>query len=79
MLKTINSPYLCNRLTDFDEIWHDDAYWPPYSGKAAKILNFWKYTMAAAAMLKITKKSRYIRNGLTDLYEIWYAGAKWVS
>jgi len=35
--------------------------------------------MAAAAMLKITKKSRYIRNGLTDLYEIWYAGAKWVS
>jgi len=21
------SPYLCNRLTDFDEIWHDDAYW----------------------------------------------------
>jgi len=21
------SPYLCNRLTDFDEIWLDDAYW----------------------------------------------------
>ena len=22
MLKTVKSPYLCNRLTDFDEIWH---------------------------------------------------------
>ena len=35
--------------------------------------------MAAAAILKITQKSRYLRNGLTDLYEIWYADAKWVS
>jgi len=26
--KTVKSPYLCNRLTDFDEIWQDDAYWP---------------------------------------------------
>jgi len=24
-LKTVKSPYLGNRLTDFDEIWHDDA------------------------------------------------------
>jgi len=35
--------------------------------------------MAAAAILKITQKSRYLRNGFTDLYEIWYGGAKWVS
>ena len=27
--KTVKSPYLCNRLTDFDEIWHSDTYWPP--------------------------------------------------
>ena len=27
--KNVKSPYLCNRLTDFDEIWRDDAYWPP--------------------------------------------------
>ena len=33
--------------------------------------------MVAAAISKITKKSRYLRNGLTDLYEIWYADAKW--
>ena len=26
--KTVMSPYLCNRLTDFDEIWYSDAYWP---------------------------------------------------
>jgi len=25
--KTVKSPYLCNRLTDFDEIWHSDVYW----------------------------------------------------
>jgi len=35
--------------------------------------------MAAAAVLKITKKSPYFRNGLTDLYEIWSVDAKWVS
>ena len=29
ILKTVKSPYLCSRSTDFDEIWHDDAYWPP--------------------------------------------------
>ena len=28
ILKTVKSPYLCNRLTDFDEIWHVDADWP---------------------------------------------------
>jgi len=25
ILKTVKSPYLRNRLTDFDEIWHADA------------------------------------------------------
>jgi len=28
-MKTVKSPYLRNRLTDFDEIWHSDADWPP--------------------------------------------------
>jgi len=27
ILKTVKSPYLSNRLTNFDEIWH--GYWPP--------------------------------------------------
>jgi len=26
--KTVKSPYLCNRLTEFDEIWYSDACWP---------------------------------------------------
>ena len=26
--KNIKSPYLCSCLTDFDEFWHTDAYWP---------------------------------------------------
>jgi len=34
ILRNVKSPYLCSRLTDFDEIWHDDAQWP------VKILNF---------------------------------------
>jgi len=31
ILKTVKSPYLRNRLTDVDEIWHADADWP-YTG-----------------------------------------------
>jgi len=27
-MRTVKSPCVCNRVTDFDEIWHDDAYWP---------------------------------------------------
>ena len=43
ILKTVKSPYLCSRLTDFDEIWHNDAHWPPIaerppSGKSQKSL-----------------------------------------
>jgi len=26
--KIVKSPYLCNHLTDFDEIWQDDTHWP---------------------------------------------------
>ena len=36
VLKTVKSPYLCNRLTDFDEIWHDGAYWPPTAKRPLK-------------------------------------------
>jgi len=28
-MKTVKSPYLRNRLTDFDEVCHGDADWPP--------------------------------------------------
>ena len=29
ILKTVKPTYICNRLTGFDEIWHNDAYWSP--------------------------------------------------
>ena len=78
ILKTVKSPYLCNRLTDFDEIWHDDAYWP---STAERPLKFWifenlKWRQPPSGK---SQKSWYLRNGLTDHYEIWYADANWVS
>ena len=36
ILKTVKSPYLLNSLTDFDEIWHDDAHWPPTADRPLK-------------------------------------------
>jgi len=78
MLKTVNSPYLCNRLTDFDKIWHDDAYWPRTEERPLKFRIFENSRWRQPPRRK-SQKSRYIRNGLTDLYEIWYADAEWVS
>jgi len=40
ILKTVKSPYLCNCLTDFDEIWHDDAHWPPAADRPLKFRIF---------------------------------------
>ena len=78
ILTTVKSPYLCSRLTDFDEIWHDDAYWPSTAQRPLKFRIFknsrWRQPQSGKS-----QKSRYLRNGLTDHYEIWYADAKWVS
>ena len=77
ILKTVKSPYLRNRLTDFYEIWHCDANWP-VRGQTVKISNFSKTKMAAAAILKITKIAifsqqleRSLRN-LARLYKIGF-------
>ena len=40
--KTVKSPYLRKRLTDFDEIWHDDADWPPTGDRPLKFRIFQK-------------------------------------
>jgi len=40
ILKTVKSPYVCNRLTDFDEIWHGHAYWPPTAERPLKFQIF---------------------------------------
>jgi len=34
--KTVKSPYISNRLTDFDEIWNCDANWLPTGDRPLK-------------------------------------------
>jgi len=50
-MKTVKSPYLRNRLIDFDEIWHGGADWPR-QGHTVKISNFSKNNMAVVVILK---------------------------
>ena len=40
ILRTVKSPYLCSRLTDFDEIWHNDAYRPRTAERPLKFRIF---------------------------------------
>jgi len=40
--KTVKSPYLSNRLIDFDEIWHTGAGWPDTGGRSLKFPIFQK-------------------------------------
>jgi len=66
------------KSTDFDEIWHEDAYWPHTAERPLKFRIFensrWRQPPSGKS-----QKSRYLRKGLTDLNEIWYTDAKWVS
>jgi len=50
ILKTIKLPYLCNCLTDFDEIWHGGAHWSPDH------TNIWQSYMADSRNLENKKK-----------------------
>ena len=63
--KTVKSPYLCNRLTDFDEIWQDDAYFPPTADRPLKFRIFENSRWRRPSSWK-SQKSRYLRSGLTD-------------
>ena len=38
--KTVKTPYLCNRLTDFDEIWQGDANSPLTADRPLKFRIF---------------------------------------
>ena len=79
-MKTVKSPYLRNRLTDFDETWHGDADWPPDRGHTVKISNFFKKKQDGGGRhLEKQHKSRYRNNGLAGLHEIWHDYAKSVS
>jgi len=59
ILKTVKSPYLCNRLTDFDKIWHNDAYWPPTAERPLKFRMF-EYLRWRQPPSGKSQKSRYL-------------------
>jgi len=73
--KTVESPYLCNRLTHFNEIWHDGAYWPLTVDRPLKFRIFENPRWRRSPSWKITKL-RYLYNGLTDLYKMWYGATE---
>jgi len=77
-MKTVKSPYLRNRLTDFDKIWHVDADWPPTEETPLKF-RIIKKQDGGGRHLEKPHKSRYHNNGLADLHEIWHDYAKSVS
>jgi len=76
--KTVKLPYLCNRLTDFDENWHDDADWPLQWDISLKFSIFPKPRWQGRHLEK-SQKLRYHSIGLADLCEIWHDYAEWVS
>ena len=78
ILKTVKSPYLSNRLTDFDEIWHADADWPPTGDRSLKFSIFQKKD-GGGRYLQEPHKSRYHNKESTDLREIWHDYAKCVT
>ena len=65
--KPVKSPYISNRLTDFDEIWHDGADWPP-TGDILLKFEFFKNQDSGGRHLEKPQKSRYHSNGLADLH-----------
>jgi len=54
-IKNVKSPHILNSLTDFDEIRHGDAYWPPSENRPLKFRIFDNLRTAAVAILKVTK------------------------
>ena len=74
ILKTVKSPYLRNRFTDFDEIWYVDTDWLLTHRWN---FEFFKNQDGNGRRIEKSQKSRKnLRNGFTDLYKIWYFSAK---
>jgi len=68
---------LHNFLTDFDEIWHNDTYWPRTAGRLLKFRIFENPRWLWQPSWK-SQKLQYLSNNLTDLHEIMYCDAKLV-
>jgi len=78
-IKKVRLPYLSNRSTDFDEIWHGDAYLCPLTYYRPLKFRIFENPRWRRLPCWKSQKSRYFRNGLTDLQEISRDDAKWVS
>jgi len=59
ILKTVNSTYFCNLLTDFYEMWHNDAYWFLAPDVKFKFVIFDNLLRRTAAILRIEKLLKY--------------------
>ena len=70
ILKTVKSPYLSNRLTDFDEIWHVDADWFPTGDRSLKFSIFPK-NMAVVVIFKTTQIP-ISQQGIDRSSQIWH-------
>jgi len=67
-------PYLLNRLTDLDKIWHSNASGPYTPDRALEITVFTIQDGRQPPFLKI-KQSPYLRNHLIDFDKIWHSDA----
>jgi len=54
--KSVKSPYLCNRLAHFDEIWLDHAHWPLKADRPLKFRIFENPTWRRLPSLKSQKR-----------------------
>ena len=78
ILKTVKLPYFCNRLTDFYEIWHGNAYCPRTAHRPLKFRIFKNPRKAAAAIVKITTIAISPQRFDWSLQNLVWWG-KWVS
>jgi len=65
--KSVKSPYLGSGSTNFDEIWHDDAYWSLTADRPLKVLIFDSLIWQTAAILRIEK----LLNCNYSITQIW--------
>ena len=63
--KIEKSPYVGRRLTDFDETWHSDVFWPSWAFRPLKFQNFKNPRWRRPPYWKI-EKSPYLGNGSAD-------------
>ena len=52
-MKIVKSPYLSEKLSDFDEIWYTTSDIEPDYGHVTKKVKFLKFKMATVGILKI--------------------------